>query len=411
MTTDTNGLTSRLEAVRDHLGDCMMAASAKAVDEAIASLRAMSTESASRQDAIAMICAETGCTSNTAAALWDRLRATDKDSLTAAAQEPVCYDYGFKTDHGIVYHAEPTWNGKRFDVKRALYDRQQPSEAVHVKVHLTCMTESNGVKTWGVCLARSPDASAFDALQVYADSIKGRAEYEADRLRHFFGQGPEPDILSYDTATPVRSPLATVQEPVVLHRGELPGREGQWLDERGVYYRLAAQEPESEIVLRARMRLKANMAWNAYQTARVSIDHTAKEAFVDTMLEWFVHISETTESKEREPQSAEATAAGLKFCCGRDEQSNSEIAKLRNVVNSILHGAHPKEAWNGIMGDDKFSDAPAYAVGKWASVPREIDREHHRRVLEVWNACMADHESLEMTWPKLVKAITECSNG
>ena len=39
------------------------------------------------------------------------------------------------------------------------------------------------------------------------------------------------------------------------------------------------------------------------------------------------------------------------------------------------------------------------------SVPREIDRSKHGNVLRVWNDCMSDHESLEMTWPKLVDAL------
>jgi hypothetical protein len=40
-------------------------------------------------------------------------------------------------------------------------------------------------------------------------------------------------------------------------------------------------------------------------------------------------------------------------------------------------------------------------------VPREIDRQHHRHVLEIWNKCMANYESLEMVWPKLVEAMAE----
>lgn len=40
-----------------------------------------------------------------------------------------------------------------------------------------------------------------------------------------------------------------------------------------------------------------------------------------------------------------------------------------------------------------------------ALVPREIDRMQHANVLGVWNDCMANYETLEMTWPKLVDAI------
>lgn len=106
------------------------------------------------------------------------------------------------------------------------------------------------------------------------------------------------------------------------------------------------------------------------------------------------------------PQSADAEEVGLKFCCAKDEASADLIAKQRNVIQSILAGAHPKEAWNRIMGDEKFSDAPTYAPGKWISVPLEIDRAHHRPVLGTWNACMGEMATLETTWSRLVTAIT-----
>jgi hypothetical protein len=42
-------------------------------------------------------------------------------------------------------------------------------------------------------------------------------------------------------------------------------------------------------------------------------------------------------------------------------------------------------------------------------VPKEIDRKRHGNVLIVWNQCMIAHETLEMTWPKLVNAIKPAS--
>lgn len=111
------------------------------------------------------------------------------------------------------------------------------------------------------------------------------------------------------------------------------------------------------------------------------------------------------------PQSVEAEEVGLKFCCARHEQSCDLIATQRNVVQSILAGAHPKEAWNRVMGDEKFPEAPIYAQGKWISVPLEIDRNHHRAVLGTWNACMAEMATLETTWSRLVTAITGGSDG
>jgi len=41
------------------------------------------------------------------------------------------------------------------------------------------------------------------------------------------------------------------------------------------------------------------------------------------------------------------------------------------------------------------------------SLPAQIDRSKHGSVLMVWNDCMINHETLEMTWPKLVNAIIE----
>ncbi len=95
-------------------------------------------------------------------------------------------DHAYKIKDSAAFHA----------LRDSLSSAIQPK----IDVRLCSMTESNGRLTWIVQLARSADESAFDALQVYADPIKGRAEYEADRYRHFFGQGPEPDIMAYDTA-------------------------------------------------------------------------------------------------------------------------------------------------------------------------------------------------------------------
>lgn len=61
--------------------------------------------------------------------------------------------------------------------------------------------ESNGNTNYAVFLGR-PSDGLLDCHQVYSDTIKGRAEYERDRLKHFLGQGPEPDILAYATDAP-----------------------------------------------------------------------------------------------------------------------------------------------------------------------------------------------------------------
>lgn len=76
------------------------------------------------------------------------------------------------------------------------------SSAAGLTVKLTEMRESNGNVTWSVLLAKSDDAQPWDCHSVYSDTIKGRAEYERDSLKHFLGLGPEPDMLAYDTDAP-----------------------------------------------------------------------------------------------------------------------------------------------------------------------------------------------------------------
>lgn len=75
----------------------------------------------------------------------------------------------------------------------------KPLSAIEQKLHVKLgeMGESNGRVTWIVHLAKSEDEAPWDSYQVYSDAIKGRAEYEAARLKHFLGQGPEPDIGAF----------------------------------------------------------------------------------------------------------------------------------------------------------------------------------------------------------------------
>ena len=67
-----------------------------------------------------------------------------------------------------------------------------------ISVACGCMVESNDRRTWIVFLRRSGE-NVMDSYQVYSDEIEGRAQYEAAKMRHFLGQGPEPDILDFDT--------------------------------------------------------------------------------------------------------------------------------------------------------------------------------------------------------------------
>ncbi len=52
-----------------------------------------------------------------------------------------------------------------------------------------------------------------------------------------------------------------------------------------------------------------------------------------------------------EPQSAEATAAGIRFCCAKEEKWQQEIGKLRNVIQRGFHLPEVKAAYDEIMGE------------------------------------------------------------
>lgn len=57
-----------------------------------------------------------------------------------------------------------------------------------------------------------------------------------------------------------------------------------------------------------------------------------------------------------EPVSAEAVAAGMKFCCGKEERLTLEIAALRNVVQAamIANCKEAFDAWNYHFADKKM---------------------------------------------------------
>ena len=65
------------------------------------------------------------------------------------------------------------------------------------------MQESNGNIWFSVMLLKTAEQSIFDGYEVYQDKIRGRAEYEAAKLKHFLGQADMPCILDFDTDAPL----------------------------------------------------------------------------------------------------------------------------------------------------------------------------------------------------------------
>lgn len=51
------------------------------------------------------------------------------------------------------------------------------------------------------------------------------------------------------------------------------------------------------------------------------------------------------------PASEESKAAGVTFCCAKEEKLADEIGKLRNVIQRGFHLPEIKSAWDEIMGE------------------------------------------------------------
>ena len=90
----------------------------------------------------------------------------------------------------------------RLERELALLKASPASAPEGLFVREDAMHESNGRVTYFVHIAKSQDAKPWDCYVVYSDAIQGRAQYEAAQLRHFLGQGPKPDILTFDTDAP-----------------------------------------------------------------------------------------------------------------------------------------------------------------------------------------------------------------
>ena len=85
----------------------------------------------------------------------------------------------------------------------------------------------------------------------------------------------------------------------------------------------------------------------------LEIDPEATIADWPEALAFQVDMARAVIRDTHEPQSAEATAAGLTFCCGKAEQMTNEIAALRNVVQrAMIAGCKEAfDAWNYYFPD------------------------------------------------------------
>jgi hypothetical protein len=86
--------------------------------------------------------------------------------------------------------------------------------------------------------------------------------------------------------------------------------------------------------------------------------------------------------------------------------TREQIADWATHFKSMAQcGEITMEQWDELRALAALASRSGGVPDGYKLVPVEIARGKHRHVLEVWNRCMADCETLEMAWPKLVKAM------
>jgi hypothetical protein len=96
------------------------------------------------------------------------------------------------------YEAAPT--PESITIPLAEYEQmKKDAELSQPVISVYEMRESNGKCWFNVYLQKNKEQSIFDAYQVYTTTIKGRADYEAEQLKHTLGQAPHPNILDFKT--------------------------------------------------------------------------------------------------------------------------------------------------------------------------------------------------------------------
>ena len=117
-------------------------------------------------------------------------------------------------------------------------------------------------------------------------------------------------------------------------------------------------------------------------------------------------------STANHPNSWDTEESGeIRFASRKD----AKIAEV--ILNSLLLAIEEHEQYIRTLLDEinrltteraklhsELRSSPAVPLG-YRLVPEEIDRSKHGHVLLVWNDCMIEHETLEMTWPKLIEAM------
>lgn len=126
---------------------------------------------------------------------------SDLQTRAAAAAQAIWKDLTDRS--GVGNELEACDEGIQQEIRDAIAEHvanqfKEFTQTADLEVRLGDMHESNGRVTWVVTLARVGNG-IFGNYDVYTDAIKGRAEYEAAKLRHVLGQGPRAELLDFDT--------------------------------------------------------------------------------------------------------------------------------------------------------------------------------------------------------------------
>ena len=126
--------------------------------------------------------------------------------------------------------------------------------------------------------------------------------------------------------------------------------------------------------------------------------------------------SQLTKAEQSLASAQQAAFAEIKKAIRkRQEERFAENGITEPDTGAQYYGGRDKDILNARdeEGDDiiEIIERAASLPPTHVFVPKEINREIHRNLLDVWNDCMMNAETLEMTWPKLVKALAAHGGG